>query len=164
MQMAREYHKGKYTPKNPKKYVGNVENIVFRSGWEAEFMNKLDLNEDVLSWGSEEIVIPYYNPVKERMARYFPDMIIRQKEKDGSHSTVVVEIKPPNEITKPVRNRGKKASTYMHECLTWIQNQSKWRAAADWCQKRGATFVVVTKNNHNRFVILTEEQAIHGGR
>ena len=42
------YHQGKFVPKNPKKYRGNVETIWYRSGWECRFMRWLDETPQVL--------------------------------------------------------------------------------------------------------------------
>lgn len=44
-------YKGRFTPKNPKKYVGDVNGIIYRSGLEKKFMLKLDSNPDVTYWG-----------------------------------------------------------------------------------------------------------------
>jgi len=55
-------YKGKFHPNNPRKYKGNVRNIIYRSMWERMLMVQLDRNEKVIEWGSEEIVIPYRSP------------------------------------------------------------------------------------------------------
>ena len=69
-------YKGIYKPENPKKYIGNPNMIVYRSLWERKLMVYCDKNAKVTKWASEEISIPYYNPVKKRMAKYFPDLLI----------------------------------------------------------------------------------------
>ena len=66
-------YKGIYKPTNPKKYIGDASQIVYRSLWERKFMRYCDTTEKVIKWASEEIAIRYYNPAKKRMARYFPD-------------------------------------------------------------------------------------------
>jgi hypothetical protein len=52
-------YKGKFIPTNTKKYRGNPTNIIYRSLWERKFMVYCDLNENILEWGSEEIIIPF---------------------------------------------------------------------------------------------------------
>jgi hypothetical protein len=55
-----KFHQGKFVPKFPSKYIGNVNNIVFRSGLEYHFFKFFDENPSITNWGSEEIVIPYF--------------------------------------------------------------------------------------------------------
>ncbi len=51
-------YKGRYKPENTKKYLGNFNNIIYRSLWERKFMHYCDVNENILEWASEEIHIP----------------------------------------------------------------------------------------------------------
>ena len=73
-------YKGKYQPSYPKKYRGDHKNIVYRSLWERKFMVYCDKNENILEWGSEEVVVPYRSPIDNRYHRYFPDFYIKVKE------------------------------------------------------------------------------------
>ena len=56
-------HSGKYKPKNPEKYKGDINKIFWRSYWEFKFMVFLDTHKDILRWNSEEVIIPYTNPI-----------------------------------------------------------------------------------------------------
>jgi len=152
----RMFYRGLFKPKNPKKYRGNVRNIVYRSQWECQYMHLLDTNESVVSWVSEEIVIKYYNPIKLRWARYFPDFLIEMKDKDGKIVKALVEIKPFHEIAPP-RQNGKKMQTYLYETMTYAVNQAKWRSAKKWCDEHKVKFYVVTKDNKDRFQLLNED-------
>ena len=76
-------YKGKYRPSNPEKYRGDYTGIVYRSLWELKFMKYCDSNENILEWGSEEIVLPYVSPIDNRYHRYFPDFYIKVKERGG---------------------------------------------------------------------------------
>ncbi len=87
-------YKGKYRPSNPEKYRGDYTNIVYRSLWELKFMKYCDSNENILEWGSEEIVLPYVSPIDNRYHRYFPDFYIKVKERGGKIKKYVIEIKP----------------------------------------------------------------------
>lgn len=131
--------KGKFTPKNYWKYRGNPTNIVFRSSWELDFMRYLDNNEEIVEWQSEEIVIPYKDPLRGNRRRYFCDFWI--KRKDGTCS--MVEIKPYRQTQEP-KNRSSKKS-YIHEVTTYLVNQAKWRAAEQYCKDRGWSFEVITE-------------------
>jgi hypothetical protein len=148
--------KGIFKPKNPQKYKGNSKNIIYRSSYELDYMIRLDENERVVAWASEEISIPYFHPFKQRMARYYPDMLFEIKNNDNTTSKLLVEIKPANQLAQPVR--GKRAmKTYMEEMMTWTVNQTKWQAAKKWCEHANAKFIVVTKVN-DKFKILNESQ------
>ena len=72
-------YSGRFKPKNPQKYAGDPSNIIYRSSWECRVMDWLDKNDDILSWGSEEIAIPYISPADGRSHRYYPDFIVKFK-------------------------------------------------------------------------------------
>ncbi len=136
--------KGKYTPVNPKKYAGNSDNIVYRSSWERRCMIWFDREPNVIMWGSEELIIPYYNPVKRRSARYFPDFVIRVRTASGAERTIMIEIKPDKQ-TRPPENSRKKSKYYIKECADYAVNHAKWKAAGEWCLDHGWNFKVVTE-------------------
>jgi|SRR5688572_9388743 len=158
--MARQkYLQGKFKPQNPKKYIGNVNNIIYRSGWELLFLRRLDTSPDVIRYASEEFVIRYYNPIKMRWARYFPDFLIETKGKDGKTSKLLVEIKPLTQVTPPTRGPKKKMQTYMNEMMEYSVNKAKWSAAKEWCKKNEVKFCIVTKMREgDSFQILNEDQ------
>lgn len=136
--------RGRFIPKNPQKYVGNVNNILFRSSWETRFMQWLDQNNAVLRWGSEELAIPYVNPIKvdangrPKISRYFPDFVVLYRDTAGNVKKEIVEIKPYKEsvITPRMSDRDKQA---------YVVNQAKWKAAAEFAERNGATFRVITE-------------------
>ena len=79
----KETYKGRYKVTNPKKYKGDLSEIVYRSSWELKFMRWCDFNKSVLEWGSETTIIPYKSPVDSKVHRYFVDFYIKVKSKDG---------------------------------------------------------------------------------
>jgi sarcosine oxidase delta subunit len=139
------YLQGFFKPNNPEKYVGNVADIVFRSSYELEFLRRIDNNPDVLKYTSETIKIKYYNPLKQRWARYFVDIFMEVME-NGKRVKYLVEIKPVNQITQPKHTKHKKFQTYLTEMATYSVNQAKWQAAKKWCDQHGCKFVVVTRD------------------
>ena len=84
------YHKRKYTPIFPEKYMGNPANILMRSSWETRFAIWCDKNPQIVKWNSEETIVPYVSPVDNRVHRYFVDFKIQT----SNNKTYLVEIKP----------------------------------------------------------------------
>lgn len=143
MTSGKNTYKGWFKPKNPQKYRGNANNIVYRSSWELRCMKWFDTNENIVWWSSEELVIPYFSPVDNRMHRYFPDFVIRVKKKDGSQMTYVIEVKPESQTKVPTQKR--RTKKYIQEAATYVINQSKWRAADKFCQDNGWQFQILTE-------------------
>ena len=139
-------YKGRFSPKNPKKYRGDPTNIIFRSLWELRVMKYLDENTNILEWASEEIAIPYISPVDNRYHRYFPDFIVRAKTPDGSTKTMMLEVKPKNQTIEP-KVQSKRTKKYLTEVMTWGVNQAKWSAAKEYCLDRGWEFKLVTEDH-----------------
>ncbi len=131
--------KGKFVPRNPHKYVGNLSNITYRSSWELRFMQFCDLNENVVQWGSEEIQIPYVKPTDRRIHHYIPDFIMKYRDRNGSMRIDMVEIKPMSQsrITK---------KTNLADAVQVAINDAKWTAAQSFCASRGMGFRILTEN------------------
>lgn len=146
---------GRFIPKNPGKYRGNVNNIMFRSSWELQFFKWLDANPAVEWWGSEELAIPYISPKDKRPHRYFPDIILRYKHQDGTMRTEIVEVKPYSQTVEQ-----KRMSDRDREAL--IINEAKWKAAAQFAEERGMTFRVITEKT--MFAGIRKRQAPAMGR
>ena len=138
-------YKGKYKPSYPRKYKGDPTNIIYRSLWERKFMVYCDKNENILEWGSEEIVVPYVSPVDNRFHRYFPDFYIKVRESNGKIKKMIVEIKPLRQCVEP-KVQKKKTKGYIFEVVEYAKNQAKWEAAKEWCLDRGYEFKVLTEN------------------
>lgn len=136
-------YKGKYVPKNPHKYAGDHNNIIYRSLWERKFMVFCDENANVLKWGSEELVIPYFSPLDNEYHRYYPDFVVRVRNKNNEVKTYIVEIKPENQCKKPKPKKNKK--TYIQEMNQWIINNKKWEAAEKFANKLQWEFKILTE-------------------
>ena len=92
----KDIHRGRFIPKNPKKYRGNLSQVIYRSGYELKFMNWCDMNDDVREWSSEEVVIPYVSPLDSRVHRYYIDFLVRIREQ-----TYLIEVKPERFTREP---------------------------------------------------------------
>ena len=132
--------KGIYKPTNPKKYVGNPNNIVYRSLLERRFMVYCDTNPGIVQWASEELPIRYYNPIDKKYHRYFVDFII----KTDKNKKMLIEIKPSRQITRPKPPK-KKTRSYMRESFEFIKNQAKWKAATACAEDNNAVFKIITE-------------------
>ena len=137
-------HKGRYRINNPRKYVGDPTNVIYRSLWELKFMKWCDNNASVLEWGSEEVVIPYLSPVDNRVHRYFVDFYIKVKDASGGTQKYLIEIKPAKFTQQPVKPK-RITRRFIEEVHTWGVNQSKWKNATEFCENRGWKFLIITE-------------------
>ena len=108
-------------------------------------MNWLDSSDNVVYWSSEELVIKYYSPVDNKIHRYFPDFIVKIKKRDGKVMTHVIEVKPEYQTKQPTQK--KKTKRFIEESITYVVNQSKWKAAEEFCKDRGWVFQVLTEKH-----------------
>ena len=98
-------YKGRFLPKNPHKYNGDPNNIIFRSTWEVRVMKYLDENPNVKWWASEELYVTYISPVDNKPHRYFPDFITKVVNKQGKEITMMLEVKPEKQTKRPEKRR-----------------------------------------------------------
>lgn len=131
--------KGKFTPKNPQKYIGNHEPI-YRSGWELTFMTFCDSNNQVLYWASEALKIPYKHPLTGKSTIYIPDFFVVYQNKFGKKVAEVVEIKPKKQSLIESR-----VASAKDRAIVAI-NHAKWGAAMGYCKQQGFGFRVITED------------------
>lgn len=135
-----KFARGKFTPKNPEKYVG-LKTPTYRSSWEWAFMNFCDTHPSIHRWASEAVKIPYKNPITGRHTVYVPDFFIQYMDKKGKMLTEVIEIKPQNQqLLEKVGRNSARASSY-------VVNQAKWAAATQWCRNAGLKFRVLNETD-----------------
>jgi hypothetical protein len=138
------YKQGFFKPLNPKKYIGDPTNIVFRSGWEKRVMEWLDTNANVIRWGSEEVIIPYVSPIDNKVHRYFTDFYVEAVGRDGETRKMLLEVKPKAQTQEPKKPQ-RTTKRYITEVMTYGVNQAKWKAAEDFCRNRGWEFRLITE-------------------
>lgn len=97
-------------------------------------MRFLDETDSITWWASEELPIPYVNPITQRIHRYFPDFLFCV----ANTRVFMIEIKPHRQT---VHEQAKRA----RDKLTYVVNQAKWEAARTFAQTRGWTFLVLTE-------------------
>lgn len=127
--------KGKFTPINSHKYIGDKDNIVYRSSWELSMMQRLDMSANCLEWVSEEVVIPYYSIADSKNRRYYMDFYVKYKD----DITCLIEVKPFEQTQRPKNTKNPNA------IKTWITNICKWNATLDYCERRGWRFYIFTE-------------------
>ena len=149
----REFKQGIYKPINKSKCLNKGE-IVYRSGLERSMMTTLDKNPNVIAWGSENVIIPYYKSVDKRNARYFLDFYMKLKIGEIIKE-FIVEVKPASQlknVMEGVSHKNKKPSTIAYDMLSAQTNSDKWNAAKKWCQE-----LREKKNRDIEFIIITEK-------
>jgi len=149
--------KGLYKVKNPEKYMGNLNNVEYKSSWEYKFCVYCDLTPEVLKWGCEIIVIPYIDRFG-KSRRYIPDfyMECRNLKHPDLLNKFLVEVKPEKETKEPHIPKNissKKMKNLEWELNTWYTNKHKWVYAIEWCKSRDIIFRLVTEKQLGNFSI-----------
>lgn len=140
-----KYAQGKFTLKNPDKYIGG-RTPTYRSSWEFAFMKFCDEHPSVSKWASEAIKIPYKNPFTGKQTIYVPDFFIAYVDAKGRQHAELIEVKPSSQMT--MENAGRNQRNKAHVVL----NQAKWEAANAYC-----------KQNNIKFRVVTEQDIFHNG-
>jgi len=146
MAYTRDTYKGRFVPTNFAKYMGNTQNIIYRSSYEYRFMKWCDLNKNVLEWGSEEIVVPYVSPKDNMLHRYFVDFFIVVQTKTGERKKYLIEVKPYRFTQEPVVPK-RKTQRFLSEVFQWAINNAKWKAATEYSKKMGWEFMLITERD-----------------
>lgn len=134
------FAQGKFTLKNPGKYIG-TKTPTYRSSWEFAFMRFCDEHPSIAQWASESIRIPYRNPLTGKPTIYVPDFFIAYADKTGKQQVDLIEVKPSNQtLREKVGNSRTNQGQY-------IINKAKWEAARIWCKQKGINFRVITEQD-----------------
>ena len=137
-------YKGKYRVRNYRKYKGDPTTVVYRSLWEKKFMDWCDGNPRIVEWWSEELAIPYKDPVSKKWRRYYPDFYIKVHEKSGKKQSYLIEVKPKKQTQEP-KPQKRHTKRYITEVMTYATNTAKWDAAEQYCKDRLWEFKLVTE-------------------
>jgi hypothetical protein len=140
-----KFKQGVFKPRCPDKYTGSHP-ILYRSSYELQTMRWLDNNPNVLSWGSESIIIPYSNPLTGRISRYFVDFNFTAKTNTGEIKKYLIEVKPSSQLAPPPTQK-KHTKSLIRRRSEYIKNRAKWQAAQEWCAKKGYKFMFITEKH-----------------
>jgi hypothetical protein len=147
---------GIYNPKNPEKYINSKSSITqgkgirYMSSWEERFFQFCDFNPAIKRWSSEPFPIPYLNEADQRMHRYFVDLYMEYVDSSGNVRKVLVEIKPKSETMlpkSPKKKTPKSLMSFEKAMYTYVTNQSKWKAATEFCKLNGLEFRIITEDD-----------------
>jgi|WetSurMetagenome_2_1015567.scaffolds.fasta_scaffold16525_2 hypothetical protein len=136
-----------FVPKNKDKFVG--EYAPLRSGYEKKFAEWLDKTPAIIKWAYESVVVSYYDPVKRKRRRYYPDFTLAVQNANGTVSAYLVEIKPLKETQQPKKTPGLQPVVYRRQLLTYFNNVAKWKAAESWCAQNNFEFKIINENHLN---------------
>jgi len=114
------YQQGLYVPTNPKKYIGDINNIIYRSSWERRFCQNID----------------YYIQVKK--GDVLENWLIEIKPEDQYALD-----KRPKEPTGNLTE--KKIRSYNEKLKIWITNRAKFEAAKRFAEDRGYKFGAINE-------------------
>jgi hypothetical protein len=143
LQKNNKYRQGVFTPVNKSKFLG--VSAIYRSGLELKFMRFCDSNQNVIKWGSENVIIPYISPLDGRAHKYYVDNFVVIKEGDQVKK-YLIEIKPSKQTIPPV-TKYKKKEHLIYEQSMYVKNQAKWQAATEFCKKKGLEFLILTEKH-----------------
>lgn len=139
-------YKGKFKPKNPDKYVGDLTKITYRSFLEYKVMQRMDSHPEIVLWASEEVAVPYKSPKDRKVHRYFPDIWFQKQNGEKW----LVEIKPEIQCRPPKQGKtGKANKRFKRELITFAVNKAKWQAAQKLCEQQGWKWKILTDKEIN---------------
>lgn len=139
--MARKFYQGKYMPIHKQKYLGNWNDINFRSRWELLTFKYCDLSDKVIYWNSEEVIVPYVCSTDGKIHNYHVDLFVQWK----NGSRMLVEVKPEKDAKPAKQGKNRNPNTILNETFVYEKNKSKWKAAEIFAKDRGMVFQVWTE-------------------
>ena len=86
--------------------------------------------------------IPYISPIDKKTHRYFPDFVIKKLNSNNKVEILMIEIKPISQTIRPKKK-------VIKEIVRWEINNSKWKAAENFCKKYGWKFKILTEKELN---------------
>ena len=144
LQRNTNYKQGFFYPRNLDKFVGKENKAIYRSGLELEYFRILDKNPNVLKWGSEEVVVPYF--FENKWHKYYVDLFVVFKFGE-SVKKYFIELKPYAQTVEPKVSKRKKQMSMLYEAKQWAKNQAKWKAAQSYAEKNGWEFHILTEKD-----------------
>lgn len=140
----KSYKQGYYYPKHPEKLLGNHKHAIYRSGLELSYFRILDANPQVVKWGSEEVIIPYY--FNNKWHKYYVDLVVFLQQ-GPILKKLFIELKPYKQTQMPKNSPRKKPQNYMYECYEWNKNNAKWASAKEFARRTGCEFHILTEKD-----------------
>lgn len=164
---------GYYNVKNVDKYIGDPNQVIYRSSWEFAFCKYCDASPSVIRWSSEPIKIPYYdrvskleecqklgldpnNPANWEVKNYNTDFWFQLDRGDGNTEKIFVEIKPSYKLKKPIPPLKdaplKEHRKFNKAAKEYLINEAKFAALKEWAERNGSKFYVFTEQTLERIL------------
>jgi hypothetical protein len=140
------FRQGFFKPKNPEKCLN--KECVYRSGLELSFFQFCDNNPNVIQWGSENVVVEYFDSLQKKNRKYYVDNYVKIKE-GNIVKKYLVEIKPFKQTQPPKEGKRRKKSSLLYEHVQWRNNCDKWAFAKAFAKKHGMEFLILTEKEIN---------------
>lgn len=141
---SKKFKQGVFKPKHPEKLLGKDGFAYYRSGLELNYFHILDNNPNVLKWGSEEIVVPYY--FEGKWHNYYIDIFVIFKNGDDIKK-FIIELKPYKQTVQPIWSKRRKQINYLNECREFAKNTAKWESARKFAAAKGCEFHILTEKD-----------------
>jgi len=153
--------------KNPQKYIGDLNLIIYRSSWEFSFIKWCDISPSIIRWSSEPIKVQYAdrvskldeckklgldpnNPRNWTTKNYNVDFWIEICKGNGIVEKWFIEVKPQDKLKKPIppiKNSSLKEQRKFNKLAKeYLINEAKWQAMNEFATKNNAKFYVFTEN------------------
>lgn len=153
-----KFHQGFFNPINKDKYVGDVTQIIYRSGLERQFMIYCDTNPRVLSWGSEIVKIRYFFPIENKYHWYIIDFWYTGLDSQDKVKKFLIELKPKSQVIRPKLDKMPAQCTYKtlmaynQKLLLYLKNIYKWKAAKEYARKINCEFIILTDEDLKKLI------------
>lgn len=141
----KKFKQGIFKPINVSKCL-NTSNVEYRSQLEFRLLRICDNNDAVISWSSESVIVPYMNPIKGKVCRYYIDAYIKLQTPNGPKE-FLIEVKPYRQTLKPTPSKRQKETTIIYEAATYAINQAKWDAARQFANSKNMEFMIMTEED-----------------
>jgi hypothetical protein len=140
----KRFKQGIYRPQNQEKFIGDT--AIFRSSIELKFFRFCDSNPNIIRWGSENVVIKYFDPVLSKNRKYHIDNYVEIKE-GNIIKKYLVEIKPFKQTQEPKVTKKRKKAHLLYEQSQFKTNTAKWQYAREFAKKHGMEFIIITEKD-----------------
>lgn len=144
-----KYHQGYHKLNHPEKLIGYYDvklGVIYRSGLELRFIKLLDSSPKCIRWSYEndELIISYFNPVKQKMCNYYPDFYVEMIGNSNKLKKFLIEIKSQKDTEKPDREKYKTKKAYLYQLSISAVNEAKRKAAVEFCKNKDMTYEYIT--------------------
>lgn len=134
-----KYHQGYYLLENPNKLIGYYNKklgVIYRSGLELAFIKILDLSPKCIRWSyeSDDLIISYHNPVKQKICSYYPDFYVEMMGNSNKLTKYIIEVKSKKDTEKPDREKYKTKKAYLYQLAISAVTEAKRKAAVEFCK------------------------------